>query len=203
PDEGGGPRVRVWRGGDFGVLADFLGIDDSNFRGGARAAVGDVNRDGLGDLLVSAGFQGGPRVAGYSGRGLTDGSRVKVFPDFFAFEETVRNGVYVAGGDLDGDGFAEVIAGGGPGGGPRVSAFAGQQLFEAGNAVRQTDFFAGEPSNRGGVRVAVADLDGDARADLVAGSGSGGGSRVTTYRGETVALSFDALPGFSGGVFVG
>ena len=203
PDEGGGPRVRVFRGGTFDPLADFLGIDDPNFRGGARAAIGDVNRDGLGDLLVSAGFQGGPRVAGYDGRGLTNGSRVKAFPDFFAFEETVRNGVFIAGGDLDGDGFADVIVGGGPGGGPRVSAFGGKLLVEGGGAVRQTDFFAGEQENRGGVRVAVTDLEANGRPELVAGAGSGGGNRVTVYRGDAVALAFDAVPGFAGGVFVG
>ena len=62
PDEGGGPRVRVLSGRGFGPVADFSGIDDPNFRGGARAAVGDVSRDGVADLVVAAGFGGGPRV---------------------------------------------------------------------------------------------------------------------------------------------
>ena len=52
-----------------------------------------------------------------------------MFGDFFAFEQTLRNGVFVAAGDLDGDGFAEVIAGGGPGGGPRVLALSGTDLL--------------------------------------------------------------------------
>ena len=42
--------------------------EDANFRGGARAAVGDVNGDGTPDLLVAAGFGGGPRVAIYNGK---------------------------------------------------------------------------------------------------------------------------------------
>lgn len=70
---------------------------------------------------------------------------------------------------------------------------------------------AGDSANRGGVRLAVKDLDGDGRADLVAGSGPGGGSRVTAYAGRAVAtngtppelFAFDAQPGFAGGVFVG
>src|SRR5205807_667921 len=61
PDQGGGPRVVVVRGGDFQTVRSFLGIDDPTFRGGARAAVGDVNADGRPDLAVSAGFLGGPR----------------------------------------------------------------------------------------------------------------------------------------------
>ena len=50
------------------VRANFFGIDDPNFRGGARAAVGDVNADGTPDLAVAAGFAGGPRVALFDGR---------------------------------------------------------------------------------------------------------------------------------------
>src|SRR5438067_5208695 len=204
PDGGGGRRVRVFSGAGFGQLLDFFGIDDPNFRGGARAAVGDVNGDGAGDLVAAAGFQGGPRVAGFDGRTLGTGSPVKVFGDFFAFEQALRNGVFVAVGDLDGDGFAEVIAGGGPGGGPRVTAFSGKSLLSNQYDTR-ANFFGGDPNNRGGIRLAVKNLDGDARADLVVGSGTGAGSRVTAYPGNTIApagtpsvvADFDAFPGFS------
>src|SRR5439155_202497 len=55
PDQGGGPVVVVFRA-DGSEVVRFFGIDDSNFRGGARAAVGDVNGDGTPDLVVSAGF---------------------------------------------------------------------------------------------------------------------------------------------------
>src|SRR5207253_6284505 len=122
PDLGGGPRVRVFDGANrFAQVADFFGIDDPNFRSGARAAVGDVNGDGTGDLVVAAGFQGGPRVATFDGRSLSSGTPRTLFNDFFAFEQTLRNGVFIAAGDVDGDGLADLIAGGGPGGGPRVT----------------------------------------------------------------------------------
>src|SRR5205085_980685 len=100
PDEGGGPRVRVFNGKGFAQLADFFGIDDPNFRGGARAAVGDVNGDGTGDLVVAAGFGGGPRVAAFNGKSLGTGSPVKGVADFFAFEQGLRNGVFVAVGSI-------------------------------------------------------------------------------------------------------
>ncbi len=207
PDEGGGPRVRVFSGRGFGVVADFFGIDDPNFRGGARAAVGDLNGDGVGDLLVSAGFGGGPRVAGYDGRTLSGPTPAHLFGDFFAFEATLRNGAYLAAGDIDGDGRADLVAGAGPGGGPRVTVFGGAQLL-ADTPTRVADFFAGDPSNRGGVPVAVKDLDGDARADVVAGSGPGGPALVFGYSGQTEGtlpelFSFDAFPGDAGGVSVG
>jgi len=134
----------------------------------------------------------------------------KLFGDFFVFEDTLRNGVFITSGDLDGDGFAEVIAGGGPGGGPRVFALSGQDLL-SGTQTQRANFFAGDTESRGGVRLAVKDLDGDTRADLVTGAGTGAGSRVTAYAGSAIPvdgtpptlLGFDAFPEFTGGVFVG
>ena len=215
PDQGGGPRVRVFAGNSAGEplaqYADFFGIDDKFFFGGARAAVADLSGDGdgVGDLIVSAGFGGGPRVAGYDGLTLGLATPVKLFADFLAFEADLRNGAFVAGGDLDGDGRAELIAGGGPGGGPRVTAFSGLSLL-ANQQVPLANFFAGDVNSRGGVRVAVKNLDGDASADLVVGAGTGAGSRVTAYAGKSLGaatppelFAFDALAGFAGGVFVG
>jgi hypothetical protein len=128
----------------------------------------------------------------------------------------------VTAGDLTGDGRADLIFGAGPGGAPRVRAADLVQLQaapgfgtldDAGVQGAQTaNFFAGDTANRGGVRVTVKDLDGDDRADVVTGSGTGAGSRVTGYTGQSLAdpntpptpvLDFDAFPGFTGGIFVG
>jgi hypothetical protein len=209
PDEGGGPRVQVYGGAGFTKLADFFGIDDPAFRGGARAALGDMNADGAADLIVSAGFGGGPRVAVYDGRTLAGGGRTKLTSDFFLFEPALRNGAFVAAGDVDGDGYADLVGGGGPGGAPRVYVLSGRDLL-AGRDRVVANFFAGNTANRGGVRVAVKNLDGDAYADVLVGDGTADGSRVASYAGSRFAggghaegMGFDAFPGLPAGVFVG
>jgi hypothetical protein len=214
PDVSGGPRVEVYEGGDFKEVANFYGIDDPNFRGGARAAIGDLNGDGHADLVISAGFGGGPRISIFDGAQLLQGNFVHPISDFYAFDPSLRNGVNLAVGDVDGDGVNDVIFGAGPGGGPRVLIVPGATLISQGSdaAINApiANFFAGDPNNRGGVRVAVKNLDGDQYADVLTGAGQGGGSGIAAYLGKNLAvntatedLNFDAFPGYTGGVFVG
>jgi subtilisin-like proprotein convertase family protein len=210
-DVGGGPRVQVLNGKTFEVIADFFGIDDPDFRGGARTSLGDFNGDGILDLAVAAGFGGGPRIAIFDGRSLVPGQlQQRMVSDFFVFEQTLRNGVYLSAGDVSGDGKADLVLGGGPGGGPRVQIFSGSDLL-TGKFTEVANFFAGNQDNRGGVRVSVKDLDGDQFMDLVVGDGEGAGSQVTAYPGKTLGsnrpnnplFQFDELSGYTGGVFVG
>lgn len=209
PDEGGGPRVDVYSGAGFAKVASFFGIADPNFRGGARTAVGDVNNDKRADLAVAAGFGGGPRVAVFNGTTVTTGTPAVLFSDFFAFEQTLRNGVFIAIGDINDDGFAEVVAGGGPGGGPRITAFSGKSLL-TNQYVPLANFFAGNDSNRGGIRVAARDLNSDGSFEIMAGDGPGGEGRLRVYTGSDLIqggtdprVNVIAFAGAAGGVFVG
>jgi|GEM_PF-1379179 len=206
PDQGGGPRVTLFDGPSGTVITNFFGIDDPNIRGGARATIGDLNGDGVNDVLVSAGFGGGPRVAGFDGRTLLN-SREKLFGDFFLFEPALRNGCYVAIGDLNADGWGDIIGGGGPGGGPRVLAFDSRELIVNGRLAPLVNFFAGNSDLRGGVRVAAKDYDGDGLADLMTGSGDTGDAFIffgsDLMADDTRPRRSTNFPGVLDGIFVG
>lgn len=214
PDEGGGPRVVAYSGMTFNPFISFLGINDPNFRGGARAAVGDMNGDGRAEIAVSAGFNGGPRITIWDGASIAV-SQFTPLSNFFAYAETLRNGTYVAIGDVDGDGRGDLITGAGPGGAPHVKVYDGAGLLTPSigpvGATLHANFFAGDQANRGGIRVAVKNLDNDLQADLVTGVGDKGGGTAAAYLGTQLAVGdtddshFDinAFPGFMNGVFVG
>ena len=218
PDVTGSSRTRIINGADGRTpLADFFAIDDPDFRGGARPAVGDINGDGILDLAVAAGRTGGPRVALYNGAFiLTTGAGFappKLTNDFFLFEQQLRDGAYLALGDINGDGFADIIGGGGPQGGPRVFIVSGQEFVGSGGAIiRQLgSFFVGDPDGRGGIRVAAKQLTGDNVADLITGNGDRSPSIVRIFDGTTIRESglppvlrqAEIFPGFNDGVFVG
>ena len=187
-DAGGGTRVTAFKvaSGSLVKAADFIALDDPNFRGGSRIALGDINRDGRADLVVGAGIGGGPRVAIYDGATLLSGTPRRLVSDFFALDPDLRTGVFVTAADVDGDGRADLAYSVGPGGGPRVRVVAGWTLVSnpAANASglpALADFFALNPDDRSGLRIAARDLDGDGRAEVVAtGGGAAPQVRVLT-----------------------
>jgi parallel beta-helix repeat protein len=140
---------------------------------------------------AGAGAGGGPQVTVYN----QDGT---VRFNFFAYEPTFTGGVYVATGDINGDGVDDIITGAGIGGGPLVRAFDGV------TGAQILNFFAYDPSVRGGVSVAVGDVDGDGFPDLVTGAGPGGGPHVKVFSAAGVEKFgfFAYAPTFTGGVTV-
>jgi hypothetical protein len=121
-------------------------------------------------------------------------------PDFFAFEDTLRNGAYVALGDLTGDGKADLIFGGGPGGGPRVRVFDGAKLLAAGSfqtldqipQAQLADLYASDASSRGGIRVAVGTVNGTKA--LLTGSGKNEVAQVRVFTAPTLFGSVNPSP---------
>jgi VCBS repeat protein len=160
---------------------------------GARVAVGDVNADGTPDLVVATGPGAAPIVKILDG---VDGSELA---QFLAYDPGFQGGVFVAVGDVNGDGNADVITGAGQSGAPLVKVFSGADLSVL------YSFFAYAPQFTGGVRVAAGDVDGDGLADIVTGPGPGVAPLINVFSGSglvTLASFFAYAPQFTDGVFV-
>lgn len=192
-DGGGGPRVQVYDAVSGDLLKDDF-VYEATFTGGVRVATGDVNGDGIPDLATVPGPGGGPRIR------VLDGLTGAELYNFFTYEPSFRDGLYVALGDVNGDGFADMITGTSRGGGARVTVYSGR------NGSQIADYFAYDPAIRGGVRVAAGDTDGDGVAEVITAPGEDAISNVIAWGGAPLApkisfLAFD--PSYTGGVFVG
>ena len=187
------PHVKVFDGVTGGELASFFAYP-VGFTGGVRVAAGDVNGDGRADIITGAGAGAGPHVK------VFDGATGNEIRNFFAFNPAFAGGVFVAAGDINGDGLADIIVGAGPGGGPHVKVFSGTTSAEL------LSFFPFPAGFTGGVRVASGDLDGDGRAELLTSPGAGMVPEVLVFDGATTneTARFMAYPAaVNNGVFVG
>ncbi|MFO0807714.1 MAG: VCBS repeat-containing protein [Gemmataceae bacterium] len=192
-DAGGGPHVRVFQSGRVDDYFDFLAYDP-DFRGGVRVALGDVDGDGIRDVICAPGPGSVPVIRVFSGRDYS------LITEFFAFDQAVNNGVYVAAADITRNGRAEIICGVGEGGAPVV------RVFEGATGRMLTEFGAYEKGFRGGVRVAVGDVNGDGIKDIVTAPGPGRPALIRVFDGRNAAnvlAQFDAYEvAFQGGAFV-
>lgn len=176
-------------------------VFENSMTGGVRVAVADFNGDGTLDLAVGTGIGFATRVRVIDG--VTSNELFTIRP----FETSFTGGVFLAAGDITGDGKADLAIAAGTGGGPRVRVFGGATMAPL------ADFFAIEDAQfRGGTRTALADFTGDGKADLVVAAGIGGGPRVAVYEGTSFQTGiapkkyvndfFTGTPALSDGAFL-
>jgi autotransporter-associated beta strand protein len=199
---GGGPHVKVFQlAGSIGepyLLEQWMAYDP-NFRGGVTVAAGDLDGNNRDDVITGPGAGGGPHVRTFSVNVGNNGIFVQPGIEFFAYAAEFTGGIFVASGDFNHDGHADIITSPGVGGGPVVRVFNGTDGSNLAN------FLAYDPIFRGGVTVAAVDLDGDGRAEIITGAGPGGGPHLKILQPNGKVrfefLAFD--PAFTGGIYVG
>jgi hypothetical protein len=144
-DVGFSATVDVYDAGTGQRVNRFLAFEAS-FGGGVRVATGDVNGDGLTDVVCATGAGRVARVRVFSG---ADGS---VLANRVPFGESYTRGLSVAVGDLDGDSVAEIVVG-------QLAGSSAVAVY-AGGAFTLTSQFPAFPGMEGGVTVAVANVAG-------------------------------------------
>jgi hypothetical protein len=191
---GGAPgRVQVRRDSDGALVADFAPYGPG-YTGPVTVAVGDVNGDGVPDLVTGAAL-GNPDVRVWDGLALENGSFNAANPNgsllaqFFPYALNFNVGVNVAVGDIEKDGFADLVTGP-TGGNPDVRVYRGKDIathtFNPNGASLVAQWFAYGVQFNIGANVAVGDVNGDGYADVVTGA-TAGNPEVRVYNGKDIA----------------
>jgi phospholipase/lecithinase/hemolysin len=184
----GNPDVRVYRGKDIAtgtfdpngnsLLAQFFPYA-LQFNVGANVAVGDVNDDGYADIVTGANI-GNPDVRVYSGKDIVNHTFKPTAPSllaqFFAYGTGFNVGAFVAVGDVNGDGYGDVIVGASAGN-PQVKVYDGQSIaqghFDPNTSLLDEFFAYNSVGANQGVSVAAADFEETGNFDILTGSTQG------------------------------
>jgi hypothetical protein len=202
PDQTGGPRISIYdlnpanisqnaAIGGLTLEANYFTLNP-NFRGGVRTAVGDLNGDGIPDLVVAAGYGGGPAILVINGKRAigTDGFTPSddLVGNFFGFSSSLRDGAYIAVGDVLGNGQQDLILGPGAGGPSQVEVISGSAIVNQGAVAALANPVAlFTPSDLGasgaGVHVAAVPSGNGDQVNVAVGTGRGRTGQVQIYPG--------------------
>jgi len=172
-----GQRVRIFDGVTGTPLPGVWGTGvlayTAAYTMGVNVAVGDINHDGTPDVVTGT-SGGNPLVHVYDGR---SGQRLAMpWSSFNAYSTSFQGGVRVATGDVNGDGYIDLITAQ-AGSYGEVRVFNGKSTGAKPSLLRS--FRPSTTTLTGGVAVAAGDLDGDGMAEIITGTaGTKGEVRV-------------------------
>jgi hypothetical protein len=190
---GGAPgRVLVYQT-DNTLLADFAPLGAA-YTDPINVAVGDVNGDGVPDLVTAA-AAGNPDVRVFNGQAFANGTFDPNNPDaslitqWFPYGLEFNVGATVAVGDIEHNGFADIVTGANVGN-PDVRVYRGKDIamgtFNPTGSSLLAQWFPYDVDFNVGANVAVGDVNGDGFADVVTGT-TAGNPDVRVYNGKDIA----------------
>lgn len=199
----GSGMARVFSGLNGTPLMTFLGENAGDNLGYAVGRAGDVNNDGVGDVIVGA------PGAGLNGAGsgiarVFCGASASVLHTFVGASSMDRLGHSVAGpGDLNGDGHADLIVGAPFHDANGSNSGAAYVYCGATGAILYT-FLGDQAGDRLGSSVAGAgDVNGDGVGDLIVGAPMGTPGYARVYCGASGVVLFTFASTVSGDDFGG
>jgi FG-GAP-like repeat/FG-GAP repeat len=204
---GAGIQVKVIDTQSGATLASFFPYGPSTAVATPQISVGDVNGDRRADIVLTASFANGTQVKALDADGRQLGS-------FFVLEPGIVPGASLAVGDLNGDGKAEIVLGGGPtpaASSPIVNGPDQRVVVYRPDGTLVGGFTAYPGLFQGGVRVALADVEHNGQPDMITAPGPGMEPEVGIYsqrwlqtrdRGTRFADFLAYERSFTGGVSV-
>src|SRR5439155_25985116 len=133
-----------------------------------------------------------------------------VLDSFFAFDQNFTAGIFVAAGDVNGDGRADIACGPGLGRGPDLRIIDGATTaplndlaaYTLGN---QVSLSVNDNVWTSGLRVGLADFNNDGLTDAIVGPGRGRPALIrilSPLSGAEIDSFFAYDPSYTGGVFI-
>lgn len=204
PRGNAGPQVRLYRYNSATrhfTLSTSIIVYQATFRGGVQLATGDIDADGADDIVTSPYLNGGPNVRVFK---VNSSNKLQLLAGTMAYASTYRGTLSMSVGDLDGDGYGEIVLA------PKTSGNSLVKVLRyASRKLNVVDSFMAYDANfRGGVNLFVNDVDGDGYAEVMTSPASNGGPNVRVYDyntgAEVLKKWFWIFPiGFRGGVNFG
>ena len=151
-------EVLVTENGIISIYQDNIKIKEFkpyDFEGDIFVSVGDIDGNGINEIITGIGLGGGPHVKVFNQYG-------NMINEFMAYDEGFRGGVNISVGDVNNDGCDEIITGAGPGGGPHVKVFN-----QYGNMINE--FMAYDENDKSGIMIMNDDLDNDDYDEILVG----------------------------------
>jgi hypothetical protein len=206
-DEGLDPHVDVYYGPSMTLIDSFYAYD-VGFVGGVRVAIGDVSGNGYDDLVTAPGYGAGAHVTVFDGRSLAAGLGPVHLADFYVYNPAMIAGVFVAVGNVTGDGYGDIIVGPSVGS-SNIVVVSGNDLTNGRGVVDVVSMYAW-PNNGAGVQLEVADVYGTGTPDLIVASTNPDAGLIGVFTPAALMSNnpaaiqwIDPLPGLTTSVYVG
>jgi FtsP/CotA-like multicopper oxidase with cupredoxin domain len=174
-------QVKIYDGNGDRPVATVTPFKD--FAGTPSAAMGDVNDDGVYDLVVGAGKDYAPEVVVYSGKAADGKSAFETeIARFEAFDSAARGGISVASSQIDGSTADNIIVGSGPGILSEVKVYRAPLPASPGASPELFSSFNPYLDDRNGVSVASGFVDfTTGRYSIVTAPGAGSMAQVKVF----------------------